>query len=320
MRIVLAGSAPAIESVLLPELLEAFPEAQILILADRDGLGLLTRARWVACDILSMESLEAAIVEPIDLAIYFRRTLGPTSFFDQSDPADVDLLLADNFARSVKDVGVKSFVSFKGLPERLQKMAPESHLNTDVENLISSHHLPFGELPVMNFGSEALQVSAALVSQEVAFQESKIGQPFSNRRARSIQRWMQSPPLDARTLTEEYFSWLPRFTFSLVRVDRRGNDFFLKTPLVAITVLCFRLNAGRSDLDLHWLDIRGGLMAANGNRGRLEFRAVSDRKFAVAAIHDYSPALPWFLYRLTQAVVHLIVMKSFASHLRGKGH
>ena len=35
----------------------------------------------------------------------------------------------------------------------------------------------------------------------------------------------------------------------------------------------------------------------------------------IAAIHDYKPKLPWYFYVLTQARVHLWVMKAFGRHL-----
>jgi len=36
----------------------------------------------------------------------------------------------------------------------------------------------------------------------------------------------------------------------------------------------------------------------------------------MSAIHDFSPSLPWYLYNITQAVAHLMVMKAFGHHLR----
>jgi hypothetical protein len=35
----------------------------------------------------------------------------------------------------------------------------------------------------------------------------------------------------------------------------------------------------------------------------------------LAAVHDFSPRLPWPLYNSTQALVHLLVMRQFRRHL-----
>ena len=35
----------------------------------------------------------------------------------------------------------------------------------------------------------------------------------------------------------------------------------------------------------------------------------------LAAIHDFVPRLPWYVYKYTQAQVHLFVMRGFARHL-----
>jgi uncharacterized protein YjiS (DUF1127 family) len=35
----------------------------------------------------------------------------------------------------------------------------------------------------------------------------------------------------------------------------------------------------------------------------------------LAAVHDFSPRLPWSVYNSTQALVHLLVMRQFRRHL-----
>ena len=46
-----------------------------------------------------------------------------------------------------------------------------------------------------------------------------------------------------------------------------------------------------------------------------EFRDLLGGRFTLFAIHDFNPALPWFFYRYTQAVVHGLVMKGFQGHM-----
>ena len=53
-----------------------------------------------------------------------------------------------------------------------------------------------------------------------------------------------------------------------------------------------------------------------GLRGRLEFREVLGGRYVLAAIHDFTPSLPWFIYNQTQARVHLWVMHAFQRYLK----
>ncbi|MNW35612.1 hypothetical protein D3C74_126110 [compost metagenome] len=54
----------------------------------------------------------------------------------------------------------------------------------------------------------------------------------------------------------------------------------------------------------------GGYLFAFGtvredHHGRLEFLQIPGTNVCVVAIHDYVPSLPWFIYKYTQAKVHL---------------
>ena len=49
---------------------------------------------------------------------------------------------------------------------------------------------------------------------------------------------------------------------------------------------------------------------------RLEFRLTPDRGHVIAAVQDFHPRLPWWLYVWTQAKLHAFVMWGFGRHLR----
>jgi hypothetical protein len=71
----------------------------------------------------------------------------------------------------------------------------------------------------------------------------------------------------------------------------------------------------RSSVDRQLFYIRGGLLVRSSPRARLEFRDIYLGLYKIIAIHDYSPRLPWFFYKYTQALVHLWVMHAFGKHL-----
>ena len=138
---------------------------------------------------------------------------------------------------------------------------------------------------------------------------------------RSVQRLALPPGHDATWVADQYRAWLPRFLRPFLRVVR-GEDatlyihgFGLRMPLL---VLDYNDELSAPDRALYY--ITGGLLARGGVverlRGRLEFRVVPGGREVFAAIHDFQPRLPWYVYSVTQAIVHLVVMKAFGRHLR----
>ena len=140
--------------------------------------------------------------------------------------------------------------------------------------------------------------------------------------ARSVQRLALPTGRDAAWVAEEYMRWLPTWLIArvlrvTVDAERRCRFYarLMKQPLLELT-----LAPDRSSPDRVLFYITGGRLARVGNgRGRLEFREVLDRSALIAAVHDFEPSLPWFLYASTQAIAHLIVMRAFGRHLRRMG-
>lgn len=133
---------------------------------------------------------------------------------------------------------------------------------------------------------------------------------------RSIQRLVLPDGRSAEWVALEYFNWLPTFFSTLVKVSITGNRcvFYLFDPSIQILIL--EKSTERSSPDRQLLYVVGGLLSGIMDRGRLEFREVLDRRYVMAALHEFRPALPWYIYRWTQAIVHLIVMKAFGEHLK----
>ena len=133
---------------------------------------------------------------------------------------------------------------------------------------------------------------------------------------RSIQRLPLPIGKTAEWATNQFFTWIPTAFPLAIKVRVTGNliEFYLFTP--KLTLLILEKNVERSASDRQLLYIRGGILARKSVRGRLEFREVLNQRYLMAAIHDYFPALPWFIYRFTQAKAHLWTMKAFGRFLR----
>jgi uncharacterized protein YbjT (DUF2867 family) len=141
----------------------------------------------------------------------------------------------------------------------------------------------------------------------------------AGRTVRSIQRLPLPPGRDAAWVAREYALWLPRLLWPWigVDVDESGSCRFVARPSGRL-LLALRLERERSAPDRQLFAIAAGALVgarANGEPGRLEFREVSGGCCVLAAIHDYSPSLPWPVYAATQALVHLWVMRRFRRHL-----
>jgi len=134
---------------------------------------------------------------------------------------------------------------------------------------------------------------------------------------RSVQRMPCPPRFTARDVANEYLQWLPRLGWPLLKVDvEAGRRAHFQLRPTGHTLLTLRFAADRSPKGRQLFYVTGGLLAGNGERsGRLEFRHVLDGEAVLAAIHDFSPRLPWALYNSTQAQVHLLVMRRFRRHL-----
>lgn len=136
---------------------------------------------------------------------------------------------------------------------------------------------------------------------------------------RSVQRLPLPPGRRAEWVAVEYMRWLPSFMWPILTCDvteGRLVRFCLRFPRLCLLELSYAPE--RSQPDRQLFRITGGWLArvdSDSNIGRLEFREVLSRTAIIAAIHDFRPALPWYVYNLTQALAHLYVMRGFGRHL-----
>lgn len=138
------------------------------------------------------------------------------------------------------------------------------------------------------------------------------------RRVRSVQRMRLPANRNAVWVAEEYFRWLPRVLRPFIKSWSPHPDTRRLSLLLKKWVLIeFTLSRQRSSPDRQLHYITGGFLAnyKHNRKGRIEFREMLDRRCLIIAIHDFTPMLPWFLYRRTQAVFHLWVMWRFDRHL-----
>ena len=145
----------------------------------------------------------------------------------------------------------------------------------------------------------------------LAFQSS----PAGKRVVRSVQRLNVPRYVSAEEAALAYLEYLPKTQPGFLKVDVNGKWIYFcwRFPLVRLLVLEY--SSERSSTDRQLFYVRGGLLSRKTTRGRLEFREILGGEAIIAAIHDFQPRMPWYLYRWTQALFHLWVMKQFGKFL-----
>ena len=136
--------------------------------------------------------------------------------------------------------------------------------------------------------------------------------------ARSVQRMPCPSGYDARDVANEYLRWLPRIGWPLLKVEvAHGRTARFRVRPGGWTLLELHFAADRSPKGRQLFHVTGGLLAEGSGEGsgRLEFRQVLEGGTVLAAVHDFAPRLPWYLYNTTQALAHLLVMRGFRRHL-----
>ena len=117
----------------------------------------------------------------------------------------------------------------------------------------------------------------------------------------------------AEWIARTYQKWLPNLFRYLIR--GRISEDISSFRLLGTELLRLQFVDDRSDRDRQLFYIVGGLLAKRTDYGWLEFRNLLGGKYTIAAIHEFVPRLPWYVYMMTQAQLHLWVMKRFGRYL-----
>ena len=151
--------------------------------------------------------------------------------------------------------------------------------------------------------------------------QSKARRFFARNRkdVRSIQRVESLGLMTAMEVASEYFRWLALFLGPWIQVIEKPNgcwSFFLfRTPWPLLVLR--QIPEPAHDATICAFKIQEGLLVKKNQprESRVEFYAIPSAKCVLTAIHDFRPALPWIIYQMTQAKIHLWIMQRFTRHL-----
>ncbi len=146
---------------------------------------------------------------------------------------------------------------------------------------------------------------------------------FAKQKVRSVQRLPLPPGKSLQWMANEYGKFHHTIFKFLVRGDvSESNVTSVKLRLFGISLLELTFSPTHSYAERAFFFITGGILAQQQvhrkteHRPRLEFRRVFSGDFVIVALHDFVPALPWFLYICTQALAHVLFMKLFSRKMK----
>ena len=106
------------------------------------GSNKVSHTHWRHCDVFSLPQVKAAI-EGAHTGIYLVHSMLPSSRLVQASFADMDALLADNFARAAKAAGLKHIIFLGGLiPQDRSQLSPHLRSRLEVEKILRQSGLP----------------------------------------------------------------------------------------------------------------------------------------------------------------------------------
>ena len=163
--VVVTGATGFIGAALLPELEHDFHTIGLTRRSREDPGGGI---EWRRCDLFSLRDAERAL-EGADIGVYLVHSMLPTARLTQGSFADLDLLLADNFARAAARAGVKRIIYLGGLiPPSDEELSAHLASRLEVEAALASSGVPVTTLRaglIVGGGGSSLRMLVRLVAR-----------------------------------------------------------------------------------------------------------------------------------------------------------
>ena len=149
--------------------------AVIKALQDRCDLIALSRSakddepgvEWRSCDLFSLLQCEKAVAGA-DYAIYLVHSMLPAAL-TQANFEDMDLILADNFARAASNAGIRQIVYLGGLvPQETEELSRHLASRLEVEQVLGARDVPLTSLRaalVIGAGGSSFRIMLRLVQR-----------------------------------------------------------------------------------------------------------------------------------------------------------
>ena len=267
---------------------------------------------WRACDFFSYDDVEEAL-RGADYAIYISQFMYSSAKLTQGRSEDMDAILAGHFARAAQRNKMKKIIYISTMPpaEIDNKDDRPRHLQSrlEVEQILSSSGVPAVTFWIEPFDGPSI----------TPYSMTGLAKNSMKSDVRSVQRLCLPEGKNAQWVLHYYTEWLSRITKPFLRITRsEDQDVRIFPRAIKVPMLELTYDQTKSSSSHALYRITGGFLVDRREvyKGRLEFLQLPNSRECIAAIHDYIPSLPWFIYKYSQAAIHLWVMKAFDLHLK----
>ena len=139
-RLALAGATGYIGHNLLNELKKKYDV--IALSRNGDDKDDESHVEWRSCDLFSLHDTIDGL-KGADIAIYLVHSMMPSAKLTQGSFEDMDLILADNYARAAKENGIQQIVYLSGIiPEETEDLSRHLKSRLEVERVLGAYGTP----------------------------------------------------------------------------------------------------------------------------------------------------------------------------------
>ncbi|WP_426392163.1 NAD(P)H-binding protein [Mammaliicoccus sciuri] len=167
-------------------------------------------------------------------------------------------------------------------------------------------------------GKTTFKESVKLALKNESSSKKKKNKSKTIKNVKSVQRFRIPTHMTIEDIANDYMEWLNNLNNKLISTKYINGRYMISLFPIKNPILILEKSDSRSDVNRQLLYITGGGFSKNKNKGRarMEFRRVLNKNECIVAIHEYEPTLPWIIYKLTQARIHLYVMTLYNMHLK----
>lgn len=236
-------------------------------------------------DLFILHEVEDAL-ENMDVVIFFEDPIMRLNRLTQGKFYDLYLLLADNIARAARKSNVEQIIYVQ---DELSDGSIASALGAYGTTVLET------TTPIRRYGK-----SLTYKSDDYNY-------------VRSVQRAPMPPGWTVENIAWYYFGWLDSIVYGLVNTtieDDTVSMYVLDNP---DPMLILQYNKEQSDENTVLFEITGGklMKRRRSKKQRYEFRKLPMTDEFIMALHDFQPALPWPIFKMTQAPIYSLVSRIY---------
>lgn len=240
---------------------------------------------FIKKDLFILPEVEDAL-SGIDIVIFYEDPIMRLNRLTQGKFSDLYMLIADNIARASKVNEI----------EQIIYIADELS-DGSILSVLGSYGTPVNETqtPIRRYGKN--------LNYRIKDYNS----------VRSVQRGPMPAGWTIENIAWYYFGWLDEIVYNFVNTVIENKTVYIHLLDNPSPVLILKLNETSSTEDIIIFEIIGGTLRKNMAKKtqRFEFRKLAVTDEFIMALHDYEPSLPWPIYKLTQAPIHLLVSRIY---------